>query len=395
MIVLILFVALVPYCIVVLTCAALFFRESRRESVAAASAEEAANASSSATPCLTVVVCTTEADARVCAASMPKVAASLRAGDLLIVVADHVSEASLALLRGVAAEIGGAARVVENDGPKGKKGAQRRGVSMAGEGSVVVSVDADCVVGERFAEVVRTAAGEAAVRTAGNTTGKTAEENDGRDFMLLLPVEMCGGSSLLGKLVELEFGCLQVVTGGTAMMGRPTMSNGAGMAFTRALFMGHDSHSAYASGDDMFLLAHALQSGAEVRYLAMPGAVVRTDAPGGVGGYLRQRTRWLAKAGGYRSAGVIVLALVVFVAVMAWPVAALAAAVGWLPWAFAAGVFVAKWVADASACAAWLVFRRGWRGLAGLWVSVPLEVLYPLMTVVVAARALVADRRRW
>lgn len=374
MVALFIFAALVPYCLVVWVCAVLFLRAGRRGLCGAAPAP-----ASSACPRLSVVVCTAEADVRVCAAAVRSVAASLREGDSVIVVADHVSAESLCLLRRVAGEVGDAVRVVENDGPRGKKSAQRRGVAEVEDDAVVVSVDADCIVEERFAEVVRQA----------------ASAFDGKGFMLLLPVEMCGGGSLFGRLVELEFGCLQVVTGGTSMMGRPTMANGAGMAFPKSLYVGHDSCTAYASGDDMFLLAHAIKSDAAVRYLASAEAVVRTAAPGGVGDYLRQRTRWLAKAGGYRSAGVIVLALVVFVAVVAWPVAFVGAACGWLPWSVAAGVFAVKWLADASACAAWLVFRRGWSGLRGLWVSVPLEVLYPLMTVVVAVRALVADRRKW
>lgn len=305
------------------------------------------------------------------------VAASLRGGDTLTVVADHVGVESLALLRSVAGEIG--ARVIVNDGPKGKKYAQRAGVNAAADGSVVVCVDADCAVGGRFGESVRAA----------------AEGIGGGLFMLLLPVEMSGGWSLFGRLVELEFGCLQVVTAGTALAARPTMANGAGMAFPKELYSGHDARTDYASGDDMFLLAHALRKRAVVRYLTDRDAVVTTAAPSGVEAYLRQRTRWLAKAGGYRSAGVIVLALLVFVAVMAWPVAAVCAACGWLPAGVAACVFVAKLAADGAACASWIMFRSGRRGLRGLWLSVPLEIVYPLMTVVVAMRALVADKARW
>lgn len=89
------------------------------------------------------------------------------------------------------------------------------------------------------------------------------------------------------------------------------------------------------------------------------------------------------------------MALVVFVAVMSWPVATVAAALGLAPWWSVVGLFVAKLVADGATCAAWLVFRKGWRGLKSLWLSLPLELLYPLMTVVVACRAAVADRSRW
>lgn len=365
-----LWAALVPYCLVVAACASLFVRSVRRRR------KPVLPDISDGLP-LSVVMCACDADAATCAGNMLSVASALRADDSLIVVADHVSARSLDLLRRAAVACGGV-RVVENDGLRGKKNAQRTGVRMAAD-DVIVSVDADCRVGGRFAETVREA----------------AREFGDKPFMLLLPVEMRGGGSLLGRLMELEFGCLQVVTAGTALAGSPTMANGAGMAFAKSLYEGHDSRSEYASGDDMFLLAHALRSGAVVRYMPAPEAVVSSVVPHGLGAYLRQRTRWLAKAGGYRSAGVIALALVVFVAVMSWPVAAVAAAFGLASWRSVVGLFVAKLMADGAACAAWLVFRKGWRGLKSLWLSLPLEILYPLMTVVVACRAAVADRSRW
>ncbi|MGN0029885.1 MAG: glycosyltransferase [Marinilabiliaceae bacterium] len=365
-----LWVALVPYCLVVAACAFLFVRSVRRR-------RKAVEADCTGKSPLSVVMCTCDADAATCAENMRCVASSLRADDSLIVVADHVSARSLDMLRRAAVACG-SVRVVENDGLRGKKNAQRTGVRMAA-GDIIVSADADCRVDVRFAEAVR----------------MSAYEFGGKPFMLLLPVEMRGGGSLLGRLMELEFGCLQVVTAGTALSGSPTMANGAGMAFSKCLYEGHDSRPEYASGDDMFLLAHALRSGAPVRYLPAREAVVSSVVPPGLGAYLRQRTRWLGKAGGYRSAGVIALALVVFAAVMSWPVAAVAAALGLASWRSAVGLFAVKLMADASACAAWLIFRNGWRGLKSLWLSLPLELLYPLMAVVVACRAAVADRSRW
>lgn len=366
---LLLWAALAPYCLVVIACAVLFRRAARRGRGACGKGGGP----------LTVVVCTADRDAAMCAVNMRSVAISLREGDSLIVVADHVSAASLSLLRKSAEEVGGRAIVIENSGPRGKKNAQRCGVSAAC-GGTVVAVDADCRVGVRFADCVRSAVGGLG----------------GLPLMLLLPVEMCGGGSFFGRLVELEFGCLQVVTAGSAMAGRPTMANGAGMAFSKALYDGHDAMTAYASGDDMFLLAHALRVGAAVRYLPEADAVVSSVAPDGVGAYLRQRTRWLAKAGGYRSPGVIVLALVVFVAVVAWPVAALLWLMGLSSGWLAVWLFAAKLVADAAVCASWLAFRGGSGRLrAMLWLCVPLEAVYPLMTVVVALRAVVADKKRW
>ncbi len=327
---------------------------------------------------ITIVICVADADAAGLANSLPQLYTLLGSDDSIIVVADHVGEGALALLRNAAECCGPRLRVLENDGQQGKKHAQRLGVEAA-ETDVVVSIDADCTVGGGFLDVVR----------------REVCALGGRDFMLLLPVEMRGDGSLFGRLVELEFGCLQVVTAGTAFLGRPTMANGAGMAFGRSLYLEHDSRVRYASGDDMFLLAHALRKGADVRYVADSEVLVSTSAPASLTAYLRQRTRWLAKAGGYRSVGVIALALVVFGAVVAWPIGVLCACLGVCSWGIAGFVFCSKLVVDGLACGAWLWFRRGLRGLSGLWVAVPLEVVYPVMTVVVALRAAVAPRGRW
>lgn len=367
MLLLILFL-LFPYALVIIACSCVFvFRMSRLRK------PEACESSP-----FSLVVCTSDADAAMCARGLPPLYASLRECDEVIIVADHVGAAGLAELRRAASVCGGAVAVVENERSRGKKNAQRCGVMMARR-SAVVCVDADCSVGPGFADAL----------------GAVLSRFSGRHFMLLLPVAMCGSDSLFSRLVELEFGCLQVVTAGTAMLGRPSMANGAGMAFDKQLYTGHDACERYASGDDMFLLAHALRTGAVVRYLPSSAAVVSTVAPASLGAYLRQRTRWLAKAGGYTDAGVVLLALVVFAAVMAWPAAFGLAMSGFVSWGAALGVFVAKLLIDASACAAWLFFRCGLRGLASLWVALPLELLYPFMTVTVSFRALMADRARW
>ncbi len=331
---------------------------------------------------ITIIICVADADAEMLTRNIPLFYSILgekgEIKDRLIVVADHVSEVSLGALRKAAEACGPNIRIKDNKGGRGKKHAQRLGVENA-ETDVIVSVDADCVVGRDFLDIAR----------------REAAQCRGRDFMLLLPVEMLGDGTLFGQMEEMEFGCLQVVTAGTALMGRPTMANGAGMAFNKGLYMEHDAQTRYASGDDMFLLAHAIRKGAEVRYVADERAVITTSAPASVGAYLRQRTRWLAKAGGYRSAGVVALALVVFAAVMAWPVGVVYALMGGCSWSLAAGVFVAKLLVDGLACGAWLWFREESRGLRRLWVAVPMEVAYPVMTAVVAARAAAAPRGRW
>ena len=318
-----------------------------------------------------------DADTSACVQNMTSISSSLGIKDNVIVVADHVSEDSLAALKEV--EVADRRfKVKENNGPRGKKNAQRIGVGAAVTENIV-AMDADCRVGDHFLVTVRDA------------ISQCGDES----YMLLLPIEMRGEGGLLTDLEEIEFGCLQVVTAGTAMMGRPSMANGAGMAFNRALFMSHNAKTEYASGDDMFLLEHAIKTGSEVRYVGERGAIVTTDAPTTIAAYLRQRTRWLAKAGGFRSLNVIVLALMVFAAVMSWPVAVIFAASGAISWGGVAIVFCAKLVVDSAVCGAWLWFTNGARGFKRLGLVLPLEIIYPVMTLTVTLRAIAASKGKW
>lgn len=295
----------------------------------------------------------------------------------MIVVADHVSEDSLAALKEI--EVTDQRfKVKENDGPRGKKNAQRMGVEAA-KTEAIVAMDADCRVGAHFLDTIR------------DTISQCGDKN----YMLLLPIEMRGEGGLLTELEEIEFGCLQVVTAGTAIMGQPTMANGAGMAFNRALFMRHNAKTEYASGDDMFLLEHAIKTRSEVKYVSDRAAIVTTDATTTTTAYLRQRTRWLAKAGGFRSPNVIVLALMVFVAVMSWPAALIFAASGVITWGDAAIVFCAKLAVDTTACGSWLWFAHGAHGPKRLWLALPLEIIYPVMTMTVTLRAITASKSKW
>lgn len=356
---------LLPYAVVVCVCAAAVRR--------ASSAGVAPGAGGEA---VSVVVCVSREEVPTLRRCLASLARAMRQGDTVVVVADHCDAA---VAQWLADEWGRRPgfRVIANSGPRGKKSAQRQGVAAVAT-RAVLSVDADCVVDPGALDAVR----------------RCVPAQGG--FMLLLPVFMAGGGGLFGRMVEMEFVCLQVVTAGSARLGCPTMANGAGMAFCRSLYMTHDARADYASGDDMFLLAEARRRRLPVRFVFDRQALVRTAAPATVSGYLRQRVRWLSKAGGY-SAGrgggaTVALAWCVLAAVVAFPLAAALAVCGVAGWWLAAGAFLSKLAVDVAAFAAG---RRLWPSAAGLWVGLPLEALYPVMTAVVALRAAFSDRRAW
>ncbi len=321
---------------------------------------------------LTAIVCTRHETADELSRCLDSLTSALAPTDSLIVVTDHTPEATTSWLASHYPQ----ASVIANPLPQGKKFAQRAAVLHATT-RALVSIDADCQVSPSFISAVRSA---------------IPPESD---FMTLLPVTM-RGDGFFGSMMEMEFACLQVVTAGSALINHPTMANGAGMAFSRSLFLAHDPDARFSSGDDMFLLAHTISAHAPISYAATPSALVTTSAPPSVTAYLRQRTRWLGKAGGYSSSrggrDVMLLAVSVLLAVVAWPLASLCAATGLAPWWVAALVFFLKLTLDVSA------FRTGRKLLRSdipVIYALPLELLYPLMTVVVAFRAMITDRHKW
>ena len=263
--------------------------------------------------------------------------------------------------------------VIAHKERKGKKAAQREAVAMA-HNADIVAIDADCTVAPLFLSALR-------------------QDLHKGQHMLLLPVAMRGAETALGRMTEMEFTCLQVVTAGTALAGFPTMANGAGMAFSKQLYAEHDSHPEYASGDDMFLLQHAMRTGATVAFSTAPATLVETAAPATVSAYVRQRARWLSKSGGYGGLGAVhAVALATLLANMAWPAATLLAALGISTWSAAAATFLVKLAADTLCYAAG---KRLWRNdVSPLW-ALPLEALYPLMIAVVGFKALLKPKGSW
>lgn len=321
---------------------------------------------------LTVIVCTHHETTTELARCLDSLTSALSPSDNLIIVTDHTPDAITFWLSRSYPR----ATVLQNPFQQGKKFAQRAAVLHATT-RTVVSVDADCQVSTHFLSAIRPVIPTDA------------------DFMLLLPVIMCG-DGFFGNMMEMEFACLQVVTAGSALILHPTMANGAGMAFSRSLFLSHNPETSFSSGDDMFLLAHAISTNVPITYVATPSALVTTSAPKTLSAYIRQRARWLGKAGGYSSShggrDVMLLAASVLLAVISWPVAVICAATTLAPWWAAALVFFIKLILDVAAfCAG----RRLLCSNVSILYAIPLEFLYPLMTLVVAFRALIADRRKW
>ncbi len=199
----------------------------------------------------------------------------------VIVVDDNSSDRTYA----IAAAFSGIQnlRAYKNKG-KGKKSAIRTGTKTA-SGELIVTVDADTGMKAGWLR----------------TIASFYEHN--RPEMIICPVilEVSGGG-FFRRFQELEFLGLQGITAGSAEAGDPLMCNGANLAFTSGAFQKHGNnlHDELASGDDVFLLHNIKsESCSVIRWLESEEATVKAAAASTIRAFLRQRARWISKAGFY------------------------------------------------------------------------------------------------
>ena len=191
-------------------------------------------------------------------------------------------------------------RIIRNRG-KGKKQAIRTGVE-ASAGSFEVTTDADCRVGMKWLK----------------TISSFAEEK--HPVMTINPVIINAGRGFFNRFQELEFLSLQGITAGTAALGNPVMCNGANLGISKEAWLRNAGrlHDELVSGDDVFLL-HSLKSekGPGIMWLESANAEAATRGSDNLISFLRQRGRWISKAGYYSDHYTRLLGIVTFVTISA------------------------------------------------------------------------------
>ena len=98
--------------------------------------------------------------------------------------------------------------------------------------------------------------------------------------------------------------------------------NGDNLAFTNAVIQKYSGnlHEYNVSGDDVFLLHNLKRNkGNRILWLESPEAIVATATSAMFSSFLRQRARWLSKAGSYSDSYTIILAIVTFVTILIQP----------------------------------------------------------------------------
>jgi hypothetical protein len=319
------------------------------------------------------------------AATLPHLLAALRQQTLaphsfeVLLADDHSADNTAALVQAAAEQLPFSLRLISLPaGATGKKAALAAAETQA-RAPWVVCTDADCHPGPNWLA----------------TYASLLQAQPALHF-ISGPVRLTPGGAWFDSVLGLEFAGLVGVGAGCIARGRPTMCNGANLAFLRTTFHevgGYADNQGLASGDDEFLL-HKVHERypAGVRFLAQSEAVVDTPAPATLRALLRQRVRWASKWPHYRPAAPRQLALLVLGAnvslalglalTRAWP------ALG--PWVLAA--WLLKLGADA-----WLLWpmlgllrRRRWLA----WL-LPLQLLYAPYALAVGLAGQRAQGYRW
>jgi cellulose synthase/poly-beta-1,6-N-acetylglucosamine synthase-like glycosyltransferase len=278
--------------------------------------------SATAAPLLTEVPANTPAFSVLIAArneadNLPQLLADLArqqpipGGFEVLVVDDHSTDATAQVVEQLAATAPFPVRLLrlatQPGAPTGKKAAVQAAVQAA-HAPWLLLTDADCRVPAGWVR----AYAQAAVRHP------AARFISG-------PV-LLTGTGPLATLQGLELAGLVGAGAGGIAQHRPTMCNGANLAYRRQDFFavhGFRGNEQVASGDDEFLL-HKLHAAfpSSIRFLADPAALVSTPAQPTLQQLLRQRVRWASKWRHYQTRAPQRLAVLVLLANLLFPVGA-------------------------------------------------------------------------
>jgi glycosyltransferase involved in cell wall biosynthesis len=264
--------------------------------------------------------------------------------------------------------------VIKNPG-SGKKEAIRAGVNIS-KNALIITTDADCRMGNEWMRAI------------------SSFYEKSRADMIVCPVEMEQGKGFFGKFRELEFLSLQGVTAGAILSGNSTMCNGANLAFKRDVYLINQEtlHPELSSGDDVFLL-HSIKKNPslKIEWLEAKEAVVTTGSDPSVVQFLKQRRRWISKAGAYDDLYTILLGFVTFFTII---IQIVTLAAGFVNCTF---IYIYLFVLVLKSIPDMMILlnttRRYGRSKLMAWF-IPSQVVYPVYVLITAFFAFLIPRLR-
>jgi cellulose synthase/poly-beta-1,6-N-acetylglucosamine synthase-like glycosyltransferase len=180
-------------------------------------------------------------------------------------------------------------------------------LSKAMEGlstDIILTTDADCAMGSRWVESM------------------VGYFEDARVQMVCGPVTFREEKNLFDHFQSLEFASLLGSGAAGLQRGKPSMCNGANLAYRYAAFQkagGYEAHAHITSGDDEFLMHHFFAQDADsVLFAKCPTALVNTLPQPGLQAFVQQRKRWAGKWKHYQISHPRNLALGIFFFHLLW-----------------------------------------------------------------------------
>jgi len=162
---------------------------------------------------------------------------------------------------------------------QGKKAAITTGIAQA-SGEIIVTTDADCWFNENW------------------LTAMTSGFSNPQTQMITGPVVL-EGASFFQKLQRVEFGAILASSAALIGLGKPTMANGANLAYRKSVFdevEGFLGIEQTPSGDDELLMMKIVKKHPKgIVFVKNPNSVVHTLAHTNWSGFLQQRKRWASK----------------------------------------------------------------------------------------------------
>ncbi|HEY1041006.1 MAG TPA: glycosyltransferase, partial [Bacteroidia bacterium] len=194
----------------------------------------------------------------------------------IIVVDDHSDDITAQLV----SEEGGSIVTKLPMGTSGKKAAITYGVNMASY-ELIITRDADTVCGKNWLQAL------------------VNEFKKEQPDMLIAPVTLKMEGTFINLFERLEYYAFTIITGGTAILKKPILCNGANLLFKKSTFLkvnGYAGNEKTASGDDVFLLNKiAALPGSMIRYLKNYEGTVFTNSATTINDFIQQRLRWAGK----------------------------------------------------------------------------------------------------
>ena len=119
--------------------------------------------------------------------------------------------------------------------------------------------------------------------------------------LIILPLRMVGGNTILERLQIAEYAAIQQLTVSTALRGKPVMCSGANLIVNRQRWLESwpDIHPEIPSGDDMFLLESFKRRGLRITALDDEQFTATVQAEKTWSAFWHQRMRWAGKAPHY------------------------------------------------------------------------------------------------